>query len=934
MSTSRVIWLGALLTAACHHPHPGAATDARPADAPGDASTDAAPADAGDAATDAAGSGSCPAVTHWSRAFGGSGDDAVAAVASDASGRVAVAGSSTGTFDPGAGALTSAGATDVVVASYAASGTPLWNVRYGGAGRDEALAVAFTPTGDVVIAGRFENTLTIGSTTLVTHGLFDVFVAELDGSDGTPRWAVSFGAAGRDEAFGVAVDATGAVAVVGGFQRSVSFGATTLDAAWSPIAPWTDVFVAKLSGSDGSVTWAKRAGGQVLDLGQAVAFAPNGDVIAAGIVYPYHVDFDGTPFATDGDGTTSGQQYDGFVARLGAADGQLAWVTELPGATVVDARAVAVDPSGEILVGGTLGLIHAGTQEGFQDPSHMFVARVAPGGTVDSVATLGGTATSQAVLGAIAPDGAGGVWIAGGFGGTLDLGAAGTLSATDPEDPIDQDMNYDAFVARVDATGTVTQADGFGGYGDDRVLGMAATPDGVVVGGELAYGFDLCTGTVAMTHGGRDAFVMSVGAASGMVAGSSPPVPPTSMPVPGSCTPPPAPTPPPPAGPDPTYVAADWQGGTIDWLDNDFAAGDFDGDGHEDVAMITPQESTRPGVVLYRNDGTGKFSEATSTMIDTHLLDVEGPASLRALDVDADGKTDLLAVGTGQDGVPYPGAQLRLLVQGAGVMQDRTYGALPIFERWHESVAVGDVDCDGYPEIWEAIGNTAPRLLVNDGHGSLHAEPRITFLPGESPGGIAPVFCDLDRDGAPDLIWASGHGDDPTDIYLHNEGNGELTEVAGVLPMRPDWPMPGDWNLVRAACVDYDRDGWNDVVLLGERYDGLGTAKVFLYHNRGDGTLEDASAAFPALGPAADLRVADLNGDGWVDVIAGRELTGPSEAQVFMNHAGTYVELPGVAPRETGTSILLPIHAASSTKVDLLRIRLQGATPPSVLFAQ
>ncbi|MEQ1618628.1 MAG: hypothetical protein ABL883_09835 [Terricaulis sp.] len=78
------------------------------------------------------------------------------ALAISTQGKIAVAGSVTGTLtNTGAGG----GGEDSLVTLFDSSGAEVWTKRRGAAANDEARVVAFTPDGDVVVAGRAESAL-------------------------------------------------------------------------------------------------------------------------------------------------------------------------------------------------------------------------------------------------------------------------------------------------------------------------------------------------------------------------------------------------------------------------------------------------------------------------------------------------------------------------------------------------------------------------------------------------------------------------------------------------------------------------------------------------------------------------------------------------------------------------------------------------------
>src|SRR5262249_25484829 len=133
----------------------------------------------------------------WAKDLRGAGPTSVAqggAVAVDGSGNVLVTGTFTGTvnFDPNAGttSFSAPGRNDVFVAKYDPNGNLLWarDVAGSAGSIDEGYALAVDGSGDVAVAGSFQNTATFGSTALTAGGTFESFVAELSPS-GTFLWA-------------------------------------------------------------------------------------------------------------------------------------------------------------------------------------------------------------------------------------------------------------------------------------------------------------------------------------------------------------------------------------------------------------------------------------------------------------------------------------------------------------------------------------------------------------------------------------------------------------------------------------------------------------------------------------------------------------------------------------------------------------------------
>jgi len=152
---------------------------------------------------------------------------------------------------------------NVWVRKYTPEGEVVWTWTWNGAsnGNDIAHAVAIDPAGDLVIVGE----------THVAGSGADMLFLKMK-PDSKPVWQKTHNGPGNlgDRAFGVAVDATGNIAVTGEEYKLIG-----LHNVWTRLmdkdgeALWTDVYDA-------------NAGN---DAGQAVAFTSGGDVIVAGSIY-------------------------------------------------------------------------------------------------------------------------------------------------------------------------------------------------------------------------------------------------------------------------------------------------------------------------------------------------------------------------------------------------------------------------------------------------------------------------------------------------------------------------------------------------------------------------------------------------------------------------------------------------------------------------
>jgi len=271
-----------------------------------------------------------------------------------------------------------------------------------------------------------------------------------------------------------------------------------------------------------------------------------------------------------------------------------------------------------------------------------------------------------------------------------------------------------------------------------------------------------------------------------------------------------------------------------------------------------------------------------------HLPEIMG-AGVGLLDFDGDGDLDILLLNGGRlsDGMPVAGddgAPGRLYRNdGDWRFADVTAAAGFGDTGYNMGLAIGDVDGDGDVDVYFA--NHGPnRLYVNQGDGTFADATRSAGIAVDGWSSSA-AFFDYDRDGDLDLYVARyaeynpevrcsdriGRADycgpqnyrHPTDVLLRNDGRGRFTDVSRASGIAGK-AMPG----MGVVCEDFDEDGWLDVYVANDA-----TANL-LWRNRGDGTFEDIAMAMGAAfshegGPKAGMGVtaADLDGDGWVDVV-------------------------------------------------------------------
>jgi hypothetical protein len=202
----------------------------------------------------------------WVQTAGGTDIDMATCVATDATGRIFLAGNFFGSITfPTQPTLTAVGGSsdrDVFVASYSASGNVRWANKGGGAADwDEAYAIAVDPQNNVHVGGQFFSAAAFGSFLLTSAGGYDGFIVKYD-NGGPLLNAVRFGGTGGESCNALNVNTYGEVYAAGYFSATATFGTATLTAPGA----LTNAFVGKAcsfppvwpgdANNDGQVTTA------------------------------------------------------------------------------------------------------------------------------------------------------------------------------------------------------------------------------------------------------------------------------------------------------------------------------------------------------------------------------------------------------------------------------------------------------------------------------------------------------------------------------------------------------------------------------------------------------------------------------------------------------------------------------------------------------
>jgi hypothetical protein len=298
----------------------------------------------------------------WSYRYGDLDHQRAVAVRSDGVGNVYIAGVFQGTVDFGGPTLSSAGGWDIFLVKLDELGGYVWSKSFGDSAHQFVNGFDIAPSGDLVLAGHFSSTLSLGGPLLTSAGGSDVFVARLT-ADADHLWSQRFGGGGIDVGQDVAVTSTGEVWITGSHEGLIDFGGGTLTAAG------TNAFCARLT-AVGAHAWSATFGSSGDQRGVAIKTDAAGNAIVVG-------NFDGGVDFGGGTLTSEGIE-DVFFAKL-SPSGRHLWSRSFGDAALDRVQAVAVDPGGSATIGGWFaGQINFGRSTHTANGNEGFVAHFEP----------------------------------------------------------------------------------------------------------------------------------------------------------------------------------------------------------------------------------------------------------------------------------------------------------------------------------------------------------------------------------------------------------------------------------------------------------------------------------------------------------------------------------------------------------------------------
>lgn len=329
---------------------------------------------------------------------------------------IVIAGSFFGTMTIGASAtISQANGSNFVAKLSGADGALLWINQFDGSQNVTTKLVDADAGGDVFVAGQFSGTATFNGTSATSAGSVDVFIAKLSGATGKYLWAHTFGDPSLDLAIGMAVDQAGDVSLTGFFSGTIAPGP-------SPLTGTNATYVVKYTGTTGAHSWSKSINStntQIGDFPNSLAVDAGGNVVVLGL-FSGSVNF-------GGGNVTANDGQNAFLVKYASSGGGYIWDREF--VNVTTPTSVATDTASNIFLLGTFTGVLALTSPAVQSAGDqdVFVAKYSSAGAPQWARSFGNSLKDSAAHLEIDP--AGELLVSAGFQGSVTYGGSSFAAA-------------------------------------------------------------------------------------------------------------------------------------------------------------------------------------------------------------------------------------------------------------------------------------------------------------------------------------------------------------------------------------------------------------------------------------------------------------------------------------------------------------------------
>ena len=320
---------------------------------------------------------------------------------------------------------------------------------------------------------------------LTAYQLIDLSVI----SGGNLIWARRAGGSGSDYAYSIASFPDDSTVVTGNFGTAATFGPGDPNETILQSAGGNDIFIARYN-PDGSLAWAKQAGGTGGNYGQSITVLPDNSIAVTGYFYSTATfgqdELNETILQSEGD-------WDFFIARYNP-DGSLLWASQAGGTNMMEAGQgiTSLSDNTTVVTGSIGGWAKSGsavfgkgepneTILPYTDYGDFFIARYNTDGTLIWAKQARSTFAAWGYGVATLPDDS--LVVTGGFIHTATFGKG------EPNETIlDSTGGCNIFVARYNPDGSLQWAKQAGGFDTDRGRDITTLPDGsIAVTGDFEY---------------------------------------------------------------------------------------------------------------------------------------------------------------------------------------------------------------------------------------------------------------------------------------------------------------------------------------------------------------------------------------------------------------------------------------------------------------
>lgn len=354
---------------------------------------------------------------------------------------------------------------------------------------------------------------------------------------------------------------------------------------------------------------------------------------------------------------------------------------------------------------------------------------------------------------------------------------------------------------------------------------------------------------------------------------------------------------------------------------NTLAFGDINGDGYADLTVGAPSRSSNQGAVyIFLSSGAAGISSGSATAANAVLTGQAASdkfgGSVSVGDFNGDGYSDLAAGAPNRNaGFANQGVVYTFLSTGSGGIASmgaasatRLITGSALNDQLGNALIINDLNGDGFADLISgASGFSSSQgkvyIFHSDSNGVIAtslgmATNSILGPAGTGKFGVAMTSCDLNGDGFMDLaVGADAFNSNQGILYsFHSSGSSGITATgAGSANTSISGPAVGSAHFGRSAdCGNFNGDQYYDIVSGADTVNGATTGgAAYVFHSGASGiSITSADSATVIINGAAvngqmgqAVAAADLNGDGYSDLIASATQVSTAQGRTYIFHS-------------------------------------------------